>query len=781
MKQIQSVVLFYFLCYLQSVFPVNYLVSQNNVSLTIKGVVLHKENKKPLANVSVLIPEIQRGVVTDIKGRFKITIPKAIKATLLFKCMGFREQIHTIDSNLSKEKTIIIELEEENIALSTVTVQAIKKLKKQAIGTKTFTKIEDMSLPVITLTKEEIEGMGSRRLDGVLQEITGIAMVPDASGGSSNLGVQIQGMDSSYTMVMIDGQPLIGRDERGNIDLSKISLNAIEKIEVIKGATGTIYGSNAMAGIINITTKEVTSKKITGNINAKYGSNSTIDLGSFFNFPIKNLSKSYISLAMNYFKTNGFDADYASKETTLPAYNSKGVTLKTSNKLTKKDKIKTRLIFNTKKSDNVLSPTGKNIQNDINSSIAYKYFFSKKNQAQFNYFFSNFSFKRENVNKQLEFYNHTYSQIEAISNFYYKKSNTTTGVGHRIDNSKATFLHENPFMKNSYVFIQGDIVLAKNLNSIVGLRYDNFNTHPNSITSQLGFNYKPITWLTLKVNYSTGYKVPDFRKSFMAFNNGAYIVIGSSVLKQELEMYENQGLLKHNLVHDEYTKQLLPESSKNFNLGISFKYKDKGLISFGTFYNKIDNLIIEGLVDILKEKESQIYSYKNIKQAYTAGVEVSGNYKFLKNLNISFGYQYLDAKSIEKLEEIKQGNLEIRNNQGFKRIAVKSDYFNLPFRSKHTANCKLFYSIPHLNTRLNLRANFHGKYGIQDSNFKNDFIDQYDLFVKDYTLLNASIEKSFFNDKFQIQLTTDNLLNYTNKFIPNLIGRQFFTSLKYNF
>ncbi len=748
---------------------------------TLKGVVINEKNNKPIAHVSVFIPQTHQGAITDTNGYFEIKLPKGKRTTLFFKCMGYKAQTYTVDECFNSKTTLLIALQEENIQLEAVTIHAINKQKQLDISTKTFTKPENLSLQVVTIGKEDIESMGSRRLDNVLQEIPGIAMVPDPSGGSSNLGVQIQGMDGSYTSVMIDGQPLIGRDEKGNLDLSKIALNNIEKLELVKGATGTIYGSNAMAGVINITTKVSEATKVSGTISAKYGSNNTSDFGGFFHFPLNDLSKSYLSVSANYYKTDGFDADISTSETTLPAYSSGSITLKLSNNLTQNDQLTTQLNFNTKESENVVAYTGKNVQNNINSSVTYKYFFSPKQLVQLNYFFSDFSFNRKYVNGiSTTMYAHVYNQVEAISNVYLGKSNATIGAGIRLDNSNAIVFKRKPYMKNYYAFAQTDVLLAKGLNSIVGLRYEGFNMHPNAFTLQVGFNYKPFTWANLKANFSTGYKVPDFRKSFMIFDNGAYVVIGSSVLKKELEIYENQYFIGHNPVHDEYTKQLQPEVSKSINVSTEFKHNNTALLNIGVFYNKIDNLIFEGLVDVLKETGTQIFSYKNIKQAYTAGIELNGNYNF-KRFKFSFGYQYLNAKNLEKLEAIKQGSLEIRNNQGFGRVAMVSDYFNLPFRSRHMANCKLFYNIPSVNTKLNIRVNYRGKYGIQDRNFKNGFIDRYDLFVNAYTLLNVGVEKHFFNNTFKVQFTADNLLDHTNAFVPALIGRQFFTSLKYNF
>src|SRR5690606_2616882 len=81
---------------------------------------------------------------------------------------------------------------------------------------------ENAAMPVKIITRREIELMGSRRLDEVMKEQTGVAVVNDIAGGSRAVGVQIQGFSSNYIMVLVDGQPMLGRNS-GNFDLSRIS------------------------------------------------------------------------------------------------------------------------------------------------------------------------------------------------------------------------------------------------------------------------------------------------------------------------------------------------------------------------------------------------------------------------------------------------------------------------------------------------------------------------------------------------------------------------------
>lgn len=84
----------------------------------------------------------------------------------------------------------------------------------------------------------------------LLKEQNGIAL-------SSNVrtGVQIMGLSADYTQILIDGQPMIGR-VAGVLDLSRISVGNIERVEIVKGPMSSLYGSEALAGVINIITKK---------------------------------------------------------------------------------------------------------------------------------------------------------------------------------------------------------------------------------------------------------------------------------------------------------------------------------------------------------------------------------------------------------------------------------------------------------------------------------------------------------------------------------------------
>ena len=93
--------------------------------------------------------------------------------------------------------------------------------------------------------------MFSMCLGEVLVEQTGLAVVADHGNG-----IQVQGFNSDYTLILINGQPIIGRTA-GTLELDRITVNNIKQIEITKGPSSSLYGSEALAGVINIITSDL--------------------------------------------------------------------------------------------------------------------------------------------------------------------------------------------------------------------------------------------------------------------------------------------------------------------------------------------------------------------------------------------------------------------------------------------------------------------------------------------------------------------------------------------
>jgi outer membrane receptor for ferrienterochelin and colicins len=124
-------------------------------------------------------------------------------------------------------------------------------------------RLGNVAIPVQIIQRKQIQQAGSMRLRDILQEQAGLQLV---SGFGA--GLQMQGLSPEHTLILIDGQPLIGRTS-GVLDLSRISVSGIKRIEIVKGPSSSLYGSEAMAGVINLITDNSAEKK--GEISLRYG------------------------------------------------------------------------------------------------------------------------------------------------------------------------------------------------------------------------------------------------------------------------------------------------------------------------------------------------------------------------------------------------------------------------------------------------------------------------------------------------------------------------------
>ncbi|MEP7346578.1 MAG: TonB-dependent receptor [Gemmatimonadaceae bacterium] len=127
------------------------------------------------------------------------------------------------------------------VPLSAVIVTAARREQRLA----------DAVVETELIGRNEIEESGAGDLAAVLARRTGMELDGGIPAGA---GVQIRGMDSRRVLVLLDGQPVAGRIN-GNFDLSRLPVGAVERIEIVKGPQSTLYGSEAMGGVINIVTR----------------------------------------------------------------------------------------------------------------------------------------------------------------------------------------------------------------------------------------------------------------------------------------------------------------------------------------------------------------------------------------------------------------------------------------------------------------------------------------------------------------------------------------------
>lgn len=188
------------------------------------------------------------------------------------------------------------------------------------------------------------------------------------------------------------------------------------------------------------------------------------------------------------------------------------------------------------------------------------------------------------------------------------------------------------------------------------------------------------------------------------------------------------------------------------------------------FRNNVSDLI-EAAPIARRTNGQSVFTYFNVDEVITQGVETEFRFRVLNHVSGSFGYQFLDA--VRKIERERT----VQNNEG-EVVEVTEVHFRPMFnRSKHSANVKLFYESRN-GWGANIRGTLRGRYGQSDSN-GNEFVDD-DEYENGYTLWNTALSKEF-EGGLTLQTGIDNLLGYTNSSQPNLSGRLWYAQLSIEF
>lgn len=653
---------------------------------------------------------------------------------------------------------------------------------KVTTATRTERVLSSLPLPMTIITSEAIIKSGVTRLNEILNEQTGIILIPDESGFE---GIQMQGLDAAYTMILIDGVPLVGRSS-GVLDLSRVSVGNIERIEIVKGASSALYGSEAMGGVINVITKKPGKDMFSGSLSYRYATFNTNDANANLLWKKKKFSA---NLFANFYATDGYDLD---KNTPLknvePFYNftlqpkiyydfSEHLKLIVSNRFYDM-KMDNKAVIESENYE------GEATENEWNSQIKLEHKWNDKFYSEYELYATNYkndSFLNDQNNVRYEdaYYNQWLFRPEIRTTLSLKNDKITGGIGLNYETLDRTYFDKNVKFNSQYVFLQYDWNPTEKWNVLAGFRYDNHSEYASQFSPKLAVNYKINNNFSLKSSVGYGYKAPDFRQLFFDFTNPSvgYTVLGYNVAEARLNQLEEEGQLLSRVAGVNFDKPLEAESSINVNFGTFYK-RNKLRMDINAFYNSISNLIDTQIV-ATKTNSQNIFSYSNFNKIFTYGIEYNSTYSFTKELSLSLGYQYLIAKNkdvVDNFEDYKY----IRNSELQTVEISKSDYFGLYNRSKHTANIKFAYTIPKIKTDINLRVFYRSKYGLYDTN-GNKILDKYDTFVNGYVLTNLSVSK-YIIDKIMLQAGANNLFDYTDPGqIPNLAGRQLFARIQYNF
>ena len=653
-------------------------------------------------------------------------------------------------------------------------------------ATRTPRELSSLPLPVTLVDQEIIRSSGVVRLDEILIEQTGVNIVADESGFE---GIQMQGISSDYILILIDGVPLIGR-KAGNFDLSRMAIGNIKQIEIVKGPSSSLFGSEALGGVINIITEEPKTKKLNGNFSYRFGSFNQQDINTNIK---QNSGKFKFNFFFNRLSSDGYQVDSESDPRTFYPFKNYTLHGKISNDFSKKltGLFSFRFYDNEQLSMLILNEEdfeGETQENDMNIHLKFDQNVSKKFNIDYELYFTSYnadeliqSLLTENILND-NFFNQKLLRPEIRGNLKLKsKSNFSGGIGYQYEELSRTFFDDNINFSSQYFFIQGDFYLADKLNLIAGSRFDNHSEYKSQLSPKLAFYYKANKSLAVKASVGFGFKSPAFRQLYFNFTNSSvgYTVLGYNVALDKLDelIYQNQ-IQDVVIPRNELINSLDAESSIGYNLGISID-EPKWKLDLNFFRNDIKNLIDTRII-ARKNNGQNVFSYVNFDQIFTTGLELNFNHRITEKFNINAGYQLLYAFDKVKIQQINSGEIYARETTSNKTVELSNkDYFGLVNRSRHLGNLKFFYSFTKSKLKVNLRFIYRSKYAEFDTN-GNGLVDSYDTsFINGYLTTNISAIKDL-SKKIDFQLgLSNNLIDYTDANTPKIPGALGFLKLTY--
>ena len=174
-------------------------------------------------------------------------------------------------------------------------------------GTRSPHLLKNVPVQTEVISKRDFQRTGATTVDEALTSSIGVAINDDLSGK----GATIRGVQGDRILVLVDGERAVGR-VNGAIDLGQLSLSNVEKIEVVKGTGSTLYGSDAMGGVINVITRKISNNSNRLNLRSEAGAYATFNPDLQFEYSNYGWGA---NLGAKYYHTDGFDLDKSTPHT----------------------------------------------------------------------------------------------------------------------------------------------------------------------------------------------------------------------------------------------------------------------------------------------------------------------------------------------------------------------------------------------------------------------------------------------------------------------------------
>lgn len=712
---------------LRRLLPLTYLVSlslgiQAQNIIVVGSVIDHASSEAlPFSNVYILGTPI--GVSSDANGNFQLPIPhEHVDGQLVASYVGYQPETLAIEPGLT---TYNFGMHPEPAALNEIVV------------TGTMKEVARTESPVLVevYSAKFFKSNPTPAIFDALQNINGVR--PQLNCNVCNTGdIHINGLEGPYTMVLIDGMPIVSGLSTV-YGLNGIPQSLIERVEVVKGPASTLYGSEAVGGLINVITKKPTNAPLFSAdvFGTSWGEVNTDVAGKF-----RVGKKAQSLIGINYFNYS------------LPIdKNDDGftdVTLQNRLSLFNKWSFK-------RQKNRIFSLAGRYVFEDRwGGEMDWSEAFRGGDQVYGESIYTNrweafgiyqlpleekvlFQFSANGHNQNSVYGNMPYIADQYIGfgqfTWYKELKNHDLLVGAAMrytyydDNTPATASFDTLGMGENMpsviclpgLFVQDEVMLNENNKLLLGLRYDYNSLHGNIFTPRLNYKWNsPNKNNTIRLGFGNGYRVAN------VFTEDHAALTGSRQV--------------------EFLEELKPETSWNGNLNFVKKVYSKNgnfiNLDATAFYTYFDNKIIADY-----EEDPNKIIYTNLDEyAVSKGMSLNIDATFKNGLKLMLGGTYMDVYSVE--DGIKIEQLFAEDFSGVWNVGYTIDKWDLAI--DYTGNLYGPMRLPLLSPA-----------------------DPRDEFSPWWSIQNIQLTKTF-NRGIEIYGGVKNLLNWTpNKGNPFIIAR----------
>ena len=478
-------------------------------------------------------------------------------------------------------------------------------------GTRTERTIKNVPILTNVVSKREIESSGATNIrDALSLSLPNIRFNSSAAG----MSMQLAGLEAKYTVFLIDGEKISG-ETNGNIDYNRIRTADIERIEIVKGASGLLYGSNAIGGVVNIITRKP-ERAFEASLGSRFSKYNQIDSDATFGFSGKKFSS---KTSLYYNGTDGYDLTPSTEyERTQEAFTSRS--LKQRLEYRYSDKLNFEAsgsYYDRERFDSDAIPIHKK-DYDYSYNIKSTYRINTLNNLTATWhsdtYYTN-DVEELFDNRESTAYRNTFSNARLTGTFSILEKNTVNvGLEYVEDRLLSNRIEgESLKVSNSILYAQDEMEISERLTTIAGVRTNFHSENGSHGVPQVSAMYK-FESVKLRAGYSMGFRSPSIKEMYMSFSPVPVV-----------EIYGNPDLV--------------PETASYMSLSAEYS-RSLFNASVSVYQNSIDNMIteVQDLVD------SRIWRYENISSVMVRGLDFNLRATLGHGFSMNASYSFTDSE-----------------------------------------------------------------------------------------------------------------------------------------